>query len=1209
MIKRYCLYLLFFIFLLKGNALQSQLEIELTADSQVIAGQPIDVDVSVADFNNLFGIQYAVAWDSLVLEIDSLLNISTSLPDFNRASLTLPSEMMTGTKGRLNVSWFSGESRSLPDDHLLFTMRFNQIGNECDETTFEITNPENLFIEIIDENLSEIGVTSNILPIQLPGSNCEGGGNDTDIQLIFNDQSVEAGTSVCIPLTVENFTDIGSFQGSIMWEPAVLSYNGLQNFALPGLSEALFNLNFTDNGMLSFSWFDNSTMNPVTIADGGNVFEICFDVIGNIGETSSLKVTDNPVMIELSSPSGSGVSVTDGNITVVRESTRDLFSIIADDVVVGSMQSEVCVDFSTRNFDEILGMQYIMQWDPNVLAYNRVETTDSQFGTSFVTDGNDKLLYSWTHSIGTGLSLQDGTIIYSVCFDIIADCDNTSENTISTPISFIGEPSLPIEISDNTLEALLDSEVDLVDGSVTITCDPGCIETITNVKCFGESNGAINLNIFGGSSPYTVDWQPGGPQMMDVMANTLLVGQSAGTFTAMITDDSGSTFNCGPYTISQPDELILTVNVGATVTTMTTGGNGGTTISYSDPNFDPNNPIPGTYTVTAIDSRDCTDSQTFTIPSIGSCDVEVSNVSIFSANCNMDGRIIVTCSGSGEYDILSTPQLNFDGNGEAFAPPGVYDIVCRDRSDVTCFATVTRTVLLGPPPALTAGVTGTTPATCNLMDGMISTMISDGCPPYTISVESNDSPGVIIAHNDSNLYAAGSYNVVFTDASGSNRFETTAVIGSTSGPDIEISNIDITPSPCNGLNGEATFTVTGGCGNSTCQVSINGGAPENCTLITNSNGTLTGSFPLGNHTIIFNDTETGTSATESFTIDSSINLINVSVVSSGLPAIDVNVSGGEPGYSFEWFFNGNIIALTEDLSGLTQPGIYTLFVEDSNGCTTSIEVVVVRVGELGINVDQVSTPFSGFATPCGDGECNGSITGFIQGDDAPFTVTLVDSGANSMDYLFEEAGNFTINDLCADSYEITLSDNIGQSVSGGVRSITAPDVLEISADPNDLVCPDDGMNNGSILASVTGGVGNYTLNWTPDELNDPFPTFLVEDLGPGIYTLAVTDDNDCESEFTFDLLTTCTDAECFQGRRVITPNNDGTNDVLTITCSENTEIAIFDRYSRLVFESSNYTNNWNGIDLDNIDLPQGAYYWVIRNSTSTYKGTVTLLRD
>ena len=171
MIKRYSFYIFFAFFFLQGIALQSQLQVQYDANSEPMAGQPYDIDVRASDFNGLFSVQFAVAWDSLVLEVDSLFNVSTSLLDFSRSSLTLPSETMTGTKGRVNLSWFTSAGQSLPDDHLLFTMRFNQVGSECDETEIILTNPENLSISsLMDKVELEVDTGGNSMVCESCGT-------------------------------------------------------------------------------------------------------------------------------------------------------------------------------------------------------------------------------------------------------------------------------------------------------------------------------------------------------------------------------------------------------------------------------------------------------------------------------------------------------------------------------------------------------------------------------------------------------------------------------------------------------------------------------------------------------------------------------------------------------------------------------------------------------------------------------------------------------------------------------------------------------------------------------------------------------------------------------------------------------------------------------------------------------------------------------
>jgi gliding motility-associated-like protein len=80
---------------------------------------------------------------------------------------------------------------------------------------------------------------------------------------------------------------------------------------------------------------------------------------------------------------------------------------------------------------------------------------------------------------------------------------------------------------------------------------------------------------------------------------------------------------------------------------------------------------------------------------------------------------------------------------------------------------------------------------------------------------------------------------------------------------------------------------------------------------------------------------------------------------------------------------------------------------------------------------------------------------------------------------------------------------------------------------------------------------------------------------------------------------------------VFTPNGDGVNDTFVIpgleTYTEN-EITIINRWGNVVYQKTNYKNDWDGSG-----LVEGTYYYVLRAKNKagvwdTYKGYLTLLR-
>ena len=88
-------------------------------------------------------------------------------------------------------------------------------------------------------------------------------------QPVINVSAINAdpGEVACIDFTVENFVDIVSVQYTMQWDPAVLSFNSINNYGLPGLNPANFGQTLIGNGQLTLSWLE-LTISPVNLNDG-----------------------------------------------------------------------------------------------------------------------------------------------------------------------------------------------------------------------------------------------------------------------------------------------------------------------------------------------------------------------------------------------------------------------------------------------------------------------------------------------------------------------------------------------------------------------------------------------------------------------------------------------------------------------------------------------------------------------------------------------------------------------------------------------------------------------------------------------------------------------------------------------------------------------------------------------------------------------------
>lgn len=81
---------------------------------------------------------------------------------------------------------------------------------------------------------------------------------------------------------------------------------------------------------------------------------------------------------------------------------------------------------------------------------------------------------------------------------------------------------------------------------------------------------------------------------------------------------------------------------------------------------------------------------------------------------------------------------------------------------------------------------------------------------------------------------------------------------------------------------------------------------------------------------------------------------------------------------------------------------------------------------------------------------------------------------------------------------------------------------------------------------------------------------------------------------------------------VFTPNNDGINDLFEIRgLPPYSSLLIFDSSGKQVFMSETYGNDWDGRDMNQVELPEGTYWYILVTPgfVENKKGYVYLKRD
>lgn len=180
---------------------------------------------------------------------------------------------------------------------------------------------------------------------------------------------------------------------------------------------------------------------------------------------------------------------------------------------------------------------------------------------------------------------------------------------------------------------------------------------------------------------------------------------------------------------------------------------------------------------------------------------------------------------------------------------------------------------------------------------------------------------------------------------------------------------------------------------------------------------------------------------------------------------------------------------------------------------------------------------------------------------------------------------------------------------GGCISSATEVTAEVYALPNISIETLDPFQAGEqVEINATVSPTSSEVEWSPMELvNDPFNTsttmFATEEV---TLTLTATDGNNCVSadsvdvNVKFELVIS----------NFITPNGDGDNDTWNmhpINEAQGCQLVIYDGFGRILLETENYQNDWNGT-FEGEDLPDGDYYYQLICGENNTKGTITLVR-
>ncbi len=605
------------------------------------------------------------------------------------------------------------------------------------------------------------------------------------------------------------------------------------------------------------------------------------------------------------------------------------------------------------------------------------------------------------------------------------------------------------------------------------------ISAITNVSCFGGTNGSATATGTGGTGTPTYLWPATAGNQSTATATNLGVG----TYIVTVTDGAGCT-SIASATITQPAVVTATITgstpalcngvCNGTATVTAGGGTPGYTYSWSNAGTAPLTTglcAGNTYIVTVRDANLC--SATASVSVTQPTAVTASAVGV-NANCgNSNGSATVTGLGGTTpppytylWSAAAGSQITQTATNLA---PGSYTVTVSDANSCTAVASVT----VGNNPGGTASISNQVNVSCNgLCDGSATVSMGGGVAPFTYAWSSGST--LITASG----LCAGPFSVTVTDAN----LCTSVASGTITQPALLAVNLTLNDVLCFGdCSGSIIATPSGGTSGYSYSWSNVYAGPNNTNLC------------AGPYTVTVTDTHGCTiSGSQNISLIPAITLSAVPTSANcnqSNGALNLTVTNGAAPFTFLWTGTGGPYS-TEDLTSIPA-GTYSVTVADVKGCTAA--------GTF--NVPNVSGPvasISSFTNVSCFGLCDGVATGSVSGGTAPYTYSWSNAQPSQ-----------TATNLCSGIYSFSVTDAM-LCVSTATVTITEPSALTIvSITGTNPAC--NGDCNGTAVVLVNGGTVPYQYSWTGGA---PFGGLTPANdttagLCSGVLTANITDANGC----------------------------------------------------------------------------------------------------
>lgn len=235
--------------------------------------------------------------------------------------------------------------------------------------------------------------------------------------------------------------------------------------------------------------------------------------------------------------------------------------------------------------------------------------------------------------------------------------------------------------------------------------------------------------------------------------------------------------------------------------------------------------------------------------------------------------------------------------------------------------------------------------------------------------------------------------------------------------------------------------------------------------------------------------------------------------------------------------------------------------------------------------------------------CNKSQDGFIE-------VKVTGGGYDYEHVIKPQNGMAAIQDsiaygLSAGTYLYSVTDSMNCSILDRSIELKEPNPIQASLESTNLQCFED--NQGSVVATVSGGTTPYTYKWYkhPDLVSVVGQSAALTNIGAGDYQVKITDRNGCEPVNASELIATITQPE-----EIVVELRKKVDVVTTGQATGSIDISVSGGVKP-------YTYNWVGGNIDDSNKNQqdqtglvaGTYYVSVTDANGCTSSTLVVKID